>query len=128
MIGLRMSNRLPEDVWCVIQEYLWEYRGIDAPDTVKRMLEERTTVETFDGGAFLSSGNEFDLFVVPEKRGRWRIRSVVGDYLKRLSEHHDTIVVKIFDRNETSLRLARHFGFKEVSRENGLVRLEKSCG
>ena len=73
-------------------------------------------------------GNEIDLFVVPEKRGRWRIRSVVGQYLDRMGRIHGKIVARIDERNTTSLRLARHFGFHEVGRENGVIRLEKNHG
>lgn len=120
--------KLPDDVWQVIRDHLRTYKGFEAPDELKAILEENTQIELFDGGAFLSSGNEFDLFVVPEKRGRWRIRSVFGDYLDRMGRLHGKIVARIDERNTPSLRLARHFGFHEVSRENGVIRLEKNYG
>lgn len=123
-----MGAKLPDGVWQVIKDHLHTYKNIDAPDEFKAVLENHTNIELFDGGAFVAVGNEFDLFVVPEKRGRWRIRSVVGDYLDRMGHTHGKIVVRIDERNTPSLRLARHFGFHEVSRENGVIRLEKEHG
>jgi L-amino acid N-acyltransferase YncA len=43
-----------------------------------------------------------------------------------MTKLHDTMVVRIYEENKPSLRLAKGFGFKEVSRENGLNRLENS--
>ena len=120
--------KLPDDVWQVIRDHLQTYKGFEASDGLKGALEQNTQIELFDGGAFIAVGNEFDLFVVPEKRGRWRIRSVVGDYLDRMGRLHGKIVARIDERNTPSLRLARHFGFYEISRENGVVRLEKNYG
>ena len=123
-----MDVKLPDDVWRVIQDHLQTYKGFEAPDELKEVLEQNTQIELFDGGAFVAVGNEFDLFVVPEKRGRWRIRSVVGDYLDRMGRTHGKIVARIDERNTPSLRLARHFGFHEVGRENGVIRMEKKHG
>ena len=120
--------KLPDDVWQVIKDHLLRYKGFEAPDELRDALEQHTDIELFDGGAFIAVGNEFDLFVVPEKRGRWRIRSVIGDYLDRMGRIHGKIVARIDERNTPSLRLARHFGFHEVSRENGVIRLEKEHG
>ena len=120
--------KLPNDVWQVIKDHLRTYKGYEAPEELKAALEQTAEIEVFDGGAFVSVGNEFDLFVVPEKRGRWRIRSIVGGYLDRMGALHGKIVARIDERNSPSLRLARHFGFNEVSRENGVIRLEKKHG
>jgi hypothetical protein len=120
--------KLPDDVWQVIRDHLRTYKGFEASDELKGALEQNAQIELFDGGAFIAVGNEFDLFVVPEKRGRWRIRSVIGDYLDRMGRLHGKIVARIDERNTPSLRLARHFGFYEISRENGVVRLEKNHG
>ena len=35
----------------------------------ERFFEQVANIELFDGGAFVSIGNEFDLFVVPESEG-----------------------------------------------------------
>lgn len=123
-----MGAKLPDGVWQVIKDHLRTYKDIDAPDEFKAVLENHTNIELFDGGAFVAVGNEFDLFVVPEKRGRWRIRSVVSNYLDRMLHTHGKIVTRIDARNTTSLRLARHFKFYEVGRENGVIRLEKVHG
>lgn len=119
---------LSDDVWQVIKDHLLRYKGFEAPGELRDALEQNTDIELFDGGVFIAIGNEFDLFVVPEKRGRWRIRSVIGDYLDRMGRIHGKIVARIDERNTPSLRLARHFGFREVSRENGVIRLEKNHG
>ena len=123
-----MGEKLPDGVWQVIKDHLRTYKNIDAPDEFKAVLENHTNIELFDGGAFVAVGNEFDLFVVPEKRGRWRIRSVVNNYLDRMLHTHGKIVTRIDEQNTTSLRLAQHFKFYEVGRENGVIRLEKVHG
>ena len=123
-----LDVKLPDAVWQVIKEHLLTYKSREVPDELKEQIEEHTDIELFDGGAFVAIGNEFDLFVVPEKRGRWRIRSTIRDYLDRMGRKHGKIVARIDERNSPSLRLARHFGFNEVSRENGVIRLEKNYG
>ena len=125
---MQAGVKLPNDVWQVVKDHLQTYKGFEAPDELKTALEQTAEIELFDGGAFIAVGNEFDLFVVPEKRGRWRIRSVFGNYLDRMGRTHGKIVARIDERNAPSLRLARHFGFHEVSRENGVIRLEKNHG
>ena len=125
---MQAGVKLPNDVWQVVKDHLQTYKGFEAPDELKTALEQTAEIELFDGGAFIAVGNEFDLFVVPEKRGRWRIRSVFGNYLDRMGRTHGKIVARIDERNAPSLRLARHFGFHEVSRENGVIRLEKKHG
>ena len=119
-----VAAKLPDDVWQVIKDHLLKYKGYEAPDDLRDKLEKNTDIELFDGGAFVAVGNEFDLFVVPEKRGRWRIRSVLKNYLDKMGRTHGKIVVRINEQNMPSLRLARGFGFKEISRENGTIRLE----
>jgi hypothetical protein len=120
---------LSDDIWQVIKTHLREYKGYDeVPDGLRDALEQHTQIDVFDGGVFIAMGNEIDLFVVPEKRGRWRIRSVLGEYLDRMGRIHGKIVARIDERNTPSLRLARHFGFHEVSRDNGVIRLEKNHG
>mgnify|MGYP001002188266 CR=1 FL=1 len=63
--------RLPDDVWQVIKDHMLTYKTRNVPDELREILEQVANIELFDGGAFVSIGNEFDLFVVPEKRGRW---------------------------------------------------------
>lgn len=120
--------KLPDDVWQVIADYLLERRGIVAPLEVREWAENNLDITLFDGGAFLAHGNEFDLFVIPEKRGKWRIRSVLKDFFDAMLAKHEKIVIKIYADNAPSLRLALGFGFKEVGYENGMIRLEKRHG
>lgn len=121
-------TKISNEIWAVIKEYLETVKGKQAPDILKDILEQHTEIEVFDGGVFIAMDNEFDLFVLPEKRGRWRIRTTISDYLNRMMQKHGTIIVSIDERNAPSLRLARHFGFNEVSRNNGVIRLEKKHG
>ena len=120
--------KLPDDVWQVIADYLLERRGIVAPPEMREWAENNLDITLFDGGAFLAHENEFDLFVVPEKRGKWRIRSVLKDFFNTMLKKHEKIVVKIYADNTPSLRLALGFGFKEIGLENGMIRLEKRHG
>jgi hypothetical protein len=111
--------KLPDNVWQVIKDHY------QTTDDLRNVVEEKTEIYLFDGGAFLSVGNEIDLFVIPEKRGHWRMRTEITKYLNDMSNRHGKIVARIKECNSPSLRLARHFGFNEVSRENGVIRLEK---
>jgi hypothetical protein len=111
--------KLADNVWQVIKDYY------QITDDLRQIVEEKTEIYSFDGGAFLSVGNEIDLFIIPEKRGHWRMRTEINKYLNNMGKQHGKIVARINECNNPSLRLARHFGFNEVSRENGVVRLEK---
>lgn len=116
--------RLPDDIWQVIKDYLRTDKNIDAGDAAREIIENNTDIYLFDGGAFVAAGNEFDLFVVPSRRGKWAIKREITAYLIKLQQLHGSIVVKINEKNNASLRLARFFGFKEISRKNGVIELE----
>lgn len=118
--------KLADDVWQVIKDYIRERRGVDAPDEAREWAENNLDITPFDGGVFIAHGNEFDLFVLPERRGKWRIRQIGKEYMDKMRKAHDTIVVRIYEDNKPSLRLAHFFGFVEISRENGLIRLENT--
>lgn len=118
--------KFPDDVWEVIKKYLHDRMGLDATQEAREWMEKNFEITLFDGGAFVAKGNEFDLFVVPEKRCKWRIKTVGTRFLDQMFKRHDTMVVRIYEDNRPSLRLAKFFGFKEVSREHGLIRLENS--
>lgn len=120
--------KLADDVWQVIKDYVLQRRGVDVPDEARIWAEENLQITPFNGGVFIANENEFDLFVVPEKRGKWNIRGEITKYLDTMGKAHGTIIVKIYEDNDASLRLARFFGFNEVSRDNGLIRLEKIYG
>lgn len=115
---------LDDNVWNVIKEHLAR-DGIRNDDVAKQVVEQQAEITPFNGGVFLAVGNEFDLFVVPEKRGKWRIRSEINNFLAKMAEKYDTTVIRIKEENQPSLRLAKHFGFQEVSRENGVIKLER---
>lgn len=121
-------TQLPQPVWQTIGDYLKKYRSIEPSDELREKVEQMCDVRLFDGGCFIARGNEFDLFVIPEKRGQWRIRSTITTYLNDMLNKYGNIIVKIYDDNAASLRLARHFGFREVDRTGNMIRLEKYHG
>lgn len=120
--------RLSDAVWSVMKDYLAKWKNKHATEGLRAWLESNTEITPFDGGVFIAIGNEFDLFVEAERQGRWRIRSTISAYLDQMGRRYGKIVARIDERNTRSLRLARHFGFDEVSRENGVIRLEKKHG
>lgn len=120
--------KLADDVWDVICDYLLKYRKVKATPKLKRAIEQATKITPFEGGVFMAIGNEFDLFVVPAKRGKWNIRGEVGKYLAGMLEKYDTVIVKIYAHNQASLRLAKHFGFVETDRTGDTIKLELKNG
>ena len=89
------------------------------------MVERHADITFFDGGVFIGLKNEFDLFVLPKKRGRWNIRGEVTKYLAKLAQDYDTAIVKIHVDNKASLRLADFFGFEVVGTQGPKLVLEK---
>ncbi|MFZ9751621.1 MAG: hypothetical protein ACO3CN_05930 [Candidatus Nanopelagicales bacterium] len=115
---------MSDDVWNVIAKHLAEYE-IPFSNEVRKAIEKSCDIVSFNGGAFISYGNEFDLFVVPEKRGKWNIKHEIKKYLSDMKQKHGTLLVRINEKNTRSLRLARFFGFIETGREDGdVIRLE----
>lgn len=122
-----MGVKLPDNVWEVICDTLAIFDGIEcrSPE-LREYIEENAQITLFDGGAFIADGNEFDLFVVPERRGKWNIRKEINKFLATMAERHDVVTVKISERNTRSLRLARFFGFKDCQKDHrGKIELEK---
>jgi len=119
--------KLADDVWQVICNTLDKYDGLDCRNMpeLRRYVETHTEITLFDGGVFISDGNEFDLFVVPEKRGKWAIRREVNAFLAKLAQTHSKAVVKIYPENKPSLRLARGFGFEPVGKDGRQIVLER---
>lgn len=118
--------KLPDEVWEVIVKTLVEYDGIYCPSPeLRRHIEKHTEITPFDGGVFIADGNEFDLFVVPEKRGKWRIRKEINAFLAKLAEKHSKAIVKIYPENKPSLRLAMGFGFEPVGIQGRQIVLER---
>jgi len=116
---------MTDGVWAVICETMARYRGlIPSPDTRER-IETGAEIEEFDGGAFVAIGNEFDLFILPERRGgRWRVRSTIREYVRKMIARYGATVVRIHRDNSASLRLAKGFGFTEIGHDGGMIRLE----
>ena len=115
---------MSDDVWNVIAKHLAEYE-IPFSNEVREAIEKSCDIVSFNGGAFVAYGNEFDLFVVPEKRGKWNIKHEIKKYLSDMKKKYATLLVRINEKNTRSLRLARFFGFIETGREDGdVIRLE----
>ena len=118
--------RLADDVWQVIVDTLARFDGIECPPGLREYVEEHTQITPFDGGAFVADGNEFDLFVVPEKRGKWAIRKEINQFLAKLAQEHSKAVIKIYPENKPSLRLALGFGFEPVCMDGRQIVLERN--
>ena len=113
-----------DNIWAVIVDHLIKYE-IPFSNDAREAIEKSCDIVQFNGGAFVAYGNEFDLFVVPEKRGKWNIKHETNKYLSEMKEKHGTLLVRINEKNTRSLRLARFFGFIETGREDGdVIRLE----
>lgn len=122
-----LAVKLPDDVWQVVLETLAKYDGIDCPSPeLKQYVEEHTEITQFDGGAFIADGNEFDVFVVPEKRGKWAIRREINAFLAKLAQRHSKAVIKIYPENKPSMRLAKGFGFEPVGTQGRQIVLERA--
>ena len=119
------ASSLSDALWKVIYDTAVKYDKIAPDQRVRRYIEQNAQITPFDGGAFVAVGNEFDLYVLPEKQGKWRIRSVFGGYIAKMTDKYGTLVVKIHEDNHKSLRLAKFFKFKEVSRVDGKLTLER---
>lgn len=119
--------KLPDDVWQVVLETLAKYDGIYCPSPeLRRYIETHAEITPFDGGVFIADGNEFDLFVVPEKRGKWAIRREINAFLAKLAQRHSKAVIKIYPENKPSMRLAKGFGFEPVGKQGRQIVLERA--
>lgn len=118
--------KLADDVWQVIVDTLARFDGIECPPELREYVEERTQITPFDGGVFVADGNEFDLFVVPEKRGKWAIRKEINQFLAKLAQEHNKAIVKIYPENKSSMRLAKGFGFEPVGKQGRQIVLERA--
>lgn len=118
--------RLPDASWQVIRDYLRDQCRVGGDLDSKRLaIEHSVSIVPFDGGVFVVDGNEFDLFVDPDRRGKWRIRSIITGFLGDMLSQYDRVIIRVKDTNTPSLRLARHFGFQEIGREGDFLRMEK---
>ena len=119
--------KLPDDVWRVVLDTLAKYDDIRCPSPeLKRYIEKHAQIMLFDGGAFIADGNEFDVFVVPEKRGKWAIRREISAFLAKLAEKHSKAIIKIYPENNPSIRLAKGFGFEPVGIQGRQIVLERA--
>lgn len=117
--------KLTDDIWQVIYDTAVKYDKIRPSPNMRRYIEQNATITPFDGGVFVAIGNEFDLFVLPEKQGKWRVKRVITDYLSKMTDKYGALIVKIHENNRRSLRLANFFGFKEIARSDGKITLER---
>jgi hypothetical protein len=118
-------TKLTDDIWAVIYNTALKYDKIAPNKNIRQYIEQNADITAFDGGVFVAIGNEFDLYVLPEKQAKWRIRDVLNDYLAKMTNKYGTLVVKIHENNHKSLRLAKFFKFIEVSRIDGKLTLER---
>lgn len=122
-----LDVKLADDIWQVVCETLSKYDGIDCnlPE-LKEYIEKNAQITVFDGGVFIADGNEFDLFVLTEKRGKWAIRREIKAFLAKLAQKHSKAIVKIYPENKPSMRLAKGFGFEPVGKQGRQIVLERT--
>lgn len=116
--------KFDDAVWDVIKDTIKLYKDIEPDENIRQIIEEYTIITPFEGGVFVANENEFDLFVIPEKRGKWGARGKLKKYLGFMLDKYGSVIVKIHQDNKTSLRLAKGFGFKEIETLDNIVKLE----
>jgi hypothetical protein len=79
---------IPDDVWKIICDTVYKYDYLKMDDRAKRLVEKNTQITPFEGGAFIAVGNRFDLYVVPERQGKWNIRREVNKYLAEMAQKY----------------------------------------
>lgn len=115
---------MSEENWKVVSDYLAKLGYLVSNDLRKAI--EQLEITEFNAGVFIANGPKFDLFVKPEKRGKWNIRGIFGNYVNDLVKKHGQALAGINEHNKPSLRLAKGFGFVETSRNNGVIQLRRS--
>lgn len=116
---------IPDDAWQVIVEHYKKYDNVTYDEEAKKAVEHQAKVVNFDGGVFIVVGNEFDLFVSQARQGKWNVKHEITKVIESIAKDYPTAIIQIQKDNAKSLRLAKHFKFNEVSRNDGLIRLEK---
>jgi hypothetical protein len=111
-------------VWEVIRQAIRQYKGIECTDRAREEIERRCVVRDFEGGAFVVLGNEIDCYVTPQMRGRWASRSLLREVIGGVIEEYGNAVCRIHRTNRESLTLARRLGFKEISMDGDVLKLE----
>ena len=116
---------IPDDVWQVIVDHYKKYDNVTYDEEAKKAVEHQAKVVNFDGGVFIVVGNEFDVFVSQARQGKWNVKHEITKVIESIAKDYPTAIIQIQKDNAKSLRLAKHFKFNEVSRDDGLIRLEK---
>ena len=116
---------IADDVWVVIVETLKKYKGIELLQEHRKRIEALAEIRPFDGGVVVIRDNEFDIFVTPQRRGKWPIKKIVKETVENLISKYGKAVVSIHKENKPSMRLAIGLGFVPVSESGCVVRLEK---
>jgi hypothetical protein len=114
---------LKDEVWQVICQAMEQYKGV-RPTEQDRQAVERLRLVEFDGGAFVISGCEVDLFVTADRRKRWATRRLLDQVLGGLVRDYGMARCAIHPDNSVSLGFAKRLGFVETERTNKIVRLE----
>jgi len=117
-------NTIPDDVWETMCETMFLYDGISDSPGFKGFVEAGLELWGFNGGVFVSNGNEFDLFVSKAMRGRWRMRDTMKEYMSMMLGRHNRLVVKIHEDNLSSLGFALKFGFEMIGYDGNKIVLE----
>jgi hypothetical protein len=114
---------MTDEVWEVISQTIERYKGITATAEHRRVIESLCSIEPFNGGAFVIRGNEIDLFVTPQRRGRWATRGLLDRVIGGVIRSHGSAICAIHKDNAASISLARRLGFTEFAQEGDVYKL-----
>lgn len=118
-------TKLSDDIWQVICDTHKQYNNLVLSNKTRRIIEERAFIKEFDGGVFITIGDEMDLYVLPERWGKWNINKELNDYFEEMKERFDKVKITINKNNEKCLRLAKHYNFVEVGTEDDDILMER---
>jgi hypothetical protein len=116
---------IPDDVWQVIVDHYKKYDNVTYDAEAKKAVEQHAKIVNFDGGVFIVVENEFDVFVSQARQGKWNVKHEITKLIDSIAKDYPKAIVQIQEGNAKSLRLAKHFKFIEVSREDGFIRMER---
>jgi len=118
---------IQDGVWLALKDTMLRYKGIALTDDIREDVDHALNTlrrVPFDSGEWFIDGNEVDVFVAPEKRGKWATMRRLGAVLCPILEQYGVVVARVHEDNAVCLRLAKGIGFEEVERDGQVVRLE----
>jgi len=119
---------ISDPIWGTICETLSLYDGIDDYPGLREFVESKFELWGFPGGMFIVDGKEFDLYVEPARRGRWRMRETMLEFFKMMFDRHGSAAAKIHRENLRSIGFAIVSGMISAGLDGNKIILEASNG